>query len=92
MTRAHQALETDYIYITVQFMTGNVSRVIYKQTEVMERNYFIQVLKGKLFYTNKMGLMNGCFTKSIKIKVGEIASIVSPVHDKYIYIYIYIYK
>ena len=57
----------------------------------MESNYFTQALQGKLFHTNKMGLMDGCFLKSIEIKVGEIVSIVSPLHNKYTYKYIYIH-
>ena len=48
----------------------------------MESNNFTQALHGKLFHANKVGLMNACFTRSIKIKAGEIVSIVSPLHNK----------
>ena len=49
-------------------MVGNISRVIYKQTEVMESDYFTQALQRKLFHTNKMEFLNVYFTKSIKSK------------------------
>ena len=73
-------------------LEGN-GRVIYKLTEAMESNYFKQTLHGKLFHTNKVGLMNACFVRSIKIEAAETVSIsiVSPIHNIYIYICIYIY-
>ena len=50
----------------------DISRVIYKQTEVMESDCFTQTLQGKLFHTNKIELMNVYFIKSIKSKLARL--------------------
>ena len=57
-----------YFYITNQLISGDISGVIYKPTEVLENNCFTQTLERKLFHANKMELMNMYFIKSIKSK------------------------
>ena len=68
MLMKHFYIAVRYFYITNQLMTGDISRVIYNPTEVMESNCFTQNLQEKLFHTNKMELMNVYFIKSIKSK------------------------
>ena len=61
-------IAVQYFYITNQLISGDISRVIYKPTEVMESDYFTQALKEKLFHINKMELMNVYFVKRIESK------------------------
>ena len=84
-------IEVKYFHITNRLKAGDNNRIIYKPTKVIESNYFTEALHTKPFHTNKIRLMNACFTRSIKIKVDEIVNIVSPIHNEYIYTYIYIY-
>ena len=62
----HLYTVVQYFYITNQLISGDISRVIYKPTETMKSNFFTQILKGKLFYINKMELMKVNVIKSIK--------------------------
>ena len=61
--------------------------------EEMELNNLTKALKGRLFHTHcktlmgLRGLMNTYLTRSIKIKTCVIVSIISPIHNIYIYIY-----
>ena len=57
-----------YFYITNWLISGDISRVIYKPTEVMESDYFTQALQGKLFNINTMEMINVHVSKSIKSK------------------------
>ena len=43
----HFYIAVQYFYITNQLISGDISRVIYKPTEVMESNYFTQAHHGK---------------------------------------------
>ena len=59
----HFYIAVRYFYITNQSISGDISRIIYKSTKVVNSNYFTQALQGKLFHTNKMELMNVYFIK-----------------------------
>ena len=83
-----------YFYVTDRLKAGDVSRVIYKPTGDMESDYLtIRHLKEKQstlivkLLWGWMGSTSLCFTKSIKIRTGEIVSISPPIHkNKYIHI------
>ena len=43
----HLYIAVRYFYIPNRFISGDISRVIYKPTEAMKSNYFTQALQGK---------------------------------------------
>ena len=40
-------IDVGYLYITNRLISGDISRVIYKLTRIMKRNYFIQAIQEK---------------------------------------------
>ena len=68
MLMRHFYIAVQYFYITNPFISGDIDRVIYKPTEIIKNNYFVQALQRKLFHINKMELMNMYVIKSIESK------------------------
>ena len=77
-----------YFYITDRLKAGDVSRVIYKPIGDVESDYLTKALQGKAFHAHRkpswgwMGSTSLCFTRSTKIRTGEIVSISPPIHNK----------
>ena len=46
-----------YFYITDRLKTGDVTRVEYKPTELMESDFFTKALQGTVFYIHRKTLM-----------------------------------
>ena len=87
-------INVQYFYITDRLNAGDNSRVIYKPTGVMESNYLTKALQGKVFHTHCKTLMGldrinkYMFYekyKNDKIITRDIISIISPLHNTYLY-------
>jgi len=56
MLMKHLYIAVRYFYITNRFISGDISRVIYKPTKTMKSDYFTQAIQGKIININKFEL------------------------------------
>ena len=87
-----------YFYITDRLKAGDFSRIIYKPTGDMESDYLTKALQGKALHTHWKtlivldGINEHMFyekdIRMVKTTANGIVSIISPLHNIYIYIYI----